>query len=65
MVTIEDNRLLMDGISAFFISFKDVVIVVDNAEKEVKTKLKEAVRLTIREQEVIGLIGDGFINKNI
>jgi ATP/maltotriose-dependent transcriptional regulator MalT len=55
----------MDGISAFFISFKDVVIVVDNAVKEVKTKLKEAVRLTIREQEVIGLIGDGFINKNM
>lgn len=39
--------------------------IVDHAVREGKSKLKEAVRLTIREQEVIGLLGDGKSNKEI
>ena len=39
--------------------------IVEHALKGNKSKLKEAVRMTKREREVIGLIGDGFSNKDI
>ena len=39
--------------------------IVEHALKGDKTKLKEAVRMTKRERKVIGLIGDGLINKEI
>ena len=39
--------------------------IVDHAVREGKTKLKEAVRMTKREREVIGLLGDGLSNKEI
>ncbi len=39
--------------------------IVDHAVREGKTKLKEAVRMTKREREVIGLLGDGMSNKEI
>ncbi|OGU75242.1 MAG: hypothetical protein A2V93_00865 [Ignavibacteria bacterium RBG_16_34_14] len=39
--------------------------IVDHAVKEGKTKLKRAVRMTKREQEVIGLLGEGMTNKEI
>jgi len=39
--------------------------IVDHAVREGKTRLKEAVRMTKREREVIGLLGDGMSNKEI
>jgi len=39
--------------------------IVEHAFKGDKIKLKKAVRMTKREREVIGLIGDGFSNKEI
>lgn len=39
--------------------------IVDHAVREGKTKLKEAVRMTIREREVILLLGEGLTNKEI
>ena len=39
--------------------------IVEHALKGDRTKLKEAVRMTKREREVIGLIGDGLSNKEI
>ncbi len=39
--------------------------IVENALKGGKLKLKEAVRMTKREREVIGMIGDGLSNKEI
>jgi len=39
--------------------------IVEYALKSDKTKLKEAIRMTKREKEVIGLIGDGLSNKDI
>jgi DNA-binding NarL/FixJ family response regulator len=39
--------------------------IVEHAVKEGKPKLKEAVKMTKRELEVIGLLGDGMSNKEI
>ena len=39
--------------------------IVDHAVREGKTKLKESVRMTAREREVIVLLGDGLTNKEI
>jgi len=39
--------------------------IVDHAVREGKTKIKEAVRMTKREKEVIGLLADGMSNKEI
>jgi DNA-binding NarL/FixJ family response regulator len=39
--------------------------IVEHALKGDKTRLKKAVRMTKREREVIGLIGDGLNNKEI
>ena len=39
--------------------------IVDHAVKEGKFKLKEAVRMTAREREVIGFLGEGLANKEI
>jgi len=39
--------------------------IVDNALREGKTKLKEAVRMTKREREVIELLSEGMSNKEI
>jgi len=39
--------------------------IVDHAVREGKTKLKEAVRMTAREREVIVLLGEGLTNKEI
>ena len=39
--------------------------IVDHAVREGKTKLKDAVRMTKREREVIGLLGEGMSNKEI
>jgi DNA-binding NarL/FixJ family response regulator len=39
--------------------------IVDHAVREGKTKLKDAVRMTKREREVIGLLGEGLSNKEI
>lgn len=39
--------------------------IVDFAVREGKAKLKEAVRMTKREREVIGLLSDGMSNKEI
>jgi DNA-binding NarL/FixJ family response regulator len=39
--------------------------IVDHAVREGKTKIKEAVRMTKREREVILLLGDGMSNKEI
>jgi len=39
--------------------------IVDHAVREGKTKLKEAVRMTIREREVIVLLSEGMSNKDI
>jgi DNA-binding NarL/FixJ family response regulator len=39
--------------------------IVDHAVREGKTKLKEAVRMTAREREVIVLLGEGLTNKDI
>ena len=39
--------------------------IVDHAVKDGKFKLKEAVRMTAREREVIGFLGEGLANKEI
>jgi DNA-binding NarL/FixJ family response regulator len=39
--------------------------IVDHAVREGKFKLNEAVRMTKREREVIGLLGEGMTNKEI
>jgi len=39
--------------------------IIEHAIKQGKTKLKEAVRMTKREREVIGLISDGLSHKEI
>jgi len=39
--------------------------IVEHGLKGGKTKLNNAIRMTKREREVIGLIGDGFTNKEI
>jgi len=39
--------------------------IVDHAVREGKTKLKEAVRMTQREREVITLLSEGMSNKEI
>jgi DNA-binding NarL/FixJ family response regulator len=39
--------------------------IVEFAVKEGKPKLKEAIKMTKREREVIGLLGDGMSNKEI
>ena len=39
--------------------------IVEDALKGGKTKLTEAIRMTKREREIIGLIGDGLSNKEI
>ncbi|MFZ2324944.1 MAG: response regulator transcription factor [Ignavibacteriaceae bacterium] len=39
--------------------------IVDHAVREGKLKLKEAIRMTKREREVIELLGDGLSNKEI
>lgn len=39
--------------------------IVDHAVREGKSKLKESVKMTKREREVIELLGDGFSNKEI
>ncbi|MBU2493075.1 MAG: response regulator transcription factor [Bacteroidetes bacterium] len=39
--------------------------IVEHAVREGKTKLKEAVRMTKREREVVGLLGEGLSNKEI
>jgi len=39
--------------------------IIEHALKGDKAKLKEAVRMTKREREVIGLIGEGLANKDI
>jgi two-component system NarL family response regulator len=39
--------------------------IVDHAVREGKTKLKKAVLMTKREQEVIGMLSDGMSNKEI
>lgn len=39
--------------------------IVRNVAKEDKAKVMEAVRLTVREQQIIGLLGEGLSNKEI
>lgn len=39
--------------------------IIDHAVREGKTKIKEAVRMTKREREVIGYLSDGMSNKEI
>jgi DNA-binding NarL/FixJ family response regulator len=39
--------------------------IVDHAVREGNSKLKEAVRMTAREREVIGFLGEGLTNKDI
>ena len=39
--------------------------IVDHAVREGKSKLKEAIRMTKREREVIGLLGEGMSNREI
>jgi DNA-binding NarL/FixJ family response regulator len=39
--------------------------IIDHAVREGKSKLKEAVRMTKREREVIGLLSEGMSNKEI
>ena len=39
--------------------------IVDNAVRDGKSQLKEAVRMTKREREVIGLLGEGMSNREI
>lgn len=39
--------------------------IVDHAIREGKSKLKDAVKMTKREREVIGLLGDGLSNREI
>ncbi|OGU37458.1 MAG: hypothetical protein A2068_10920 [Ignavibacteria bacterium GWB2_35_6b] len=39
--------------------------IVEHAVREGKTKLKEAVRMTKREREVVSLLGEGLSNKEI
>ena len=39
--------------------------IIDHAVREGKTKLKDAVRMTMREREVIGLLSEGMSNKEI
>jgi DNA-binding NarL/FixJ family response regulator len=39
--------------------------IIDHAVREGKTKLKEAVRMTLREREVIVLLSEGMSNKEI
>jgi DNA-binding NarL/FixJ family response regulator len=39
--------------------------IIENAVREGKSKLKEAVRMTTREREVIGLLSEGMSNKEI
>ncbi len=39
--------------------------IVENAVKEGNSRLKEAIRMTKREQEVIGFLGEGMSNKEI
>jgi len=39
--------------------------IVDHAVREGKSKLREAVRMTKREREVIGFLGEGMSNKEI
>lgn len=39
--------------------------IVENAVRDGKTKIKDAVKMTKREREVVGLLGEGMSNKEI
>ncbi len=64
---LETIRAVADGANILPPNLTDSLFseIVDRALKGGKVKLIEAVRLTKREREVVGLIGDGLSNKEI
>jgi len=64
---LETIRAVAEGAKILPPNFTDSLFseIVDRALKRGKVKLKEAVRMTKREREVIALIGDGLSNKEI
>ncbi len=64
---LETIRAVAEGANVLPTNLTDSLFseIVDRALKGGKIKLKEAVRMTKREREVIGLIGDGLSNKEI